>query len=82
MEPPETPEVALRRTDLRQALEAAIAELPVSYRAVLILRDLEGLSTDETAEALGVTLIAVRVRLHRARLFVRQRLAGGPISAR
>lgn len=81
-DPPETPETALRRTDLRQALEVAIAALPTPYRAVLILRDVEGLSTEEAAEALGVTSITVRVRLHRARLFVRQRLAGVAAAAR
>lgn len=77
VDPPETPDHALRRTDLRESLEAAVAELPAPYRAVLVLRDLEGLSTDEAAEALGVTPITVRVRLHRARLFIRQRLAAG-----
>lgn len=76
--PPEKPDAALMRTDLRTALESAIAELPAPYRAVLILRDLEGLSTEETAEALGLTPITVRVRLHRARLFLRRRLAGLP----
>jgi RNA polymerase sigma-70 factor (ECF subfamily) len=64
----------LARTDLRGALEDGIALLPRAYRAVLILRDLEGLSTQETAEALGLTPVAVKVRLHRARLFLRQRL--------
>ena len=78
MVPPEKPDTALMRTDLREALESAIAELPAPYRAVLILRDLEGLSTQEAAEALGLTPITVRVRLHRARLFLRQRLARGP----
>jgi RNA polymerase sigma-70 factor (ECF subfamily) len=70
----ETPETALSRTDLREALEDGIARLPRPYRAVLILRDLEGLSTQETAEALGLTPVAVKVRLHRARLFLRRRL--------
>lgn len=70
----DTPEVALLRTDLREALEAAIADPPPPYRAVLILRDVERLSTDETAEALGLTPPTVKTRLHRARLFLRQRL--------
>ncbi len=70
----ETPEAALLRTDLRETLERAILDLPPAYRAVLILRDLEGLSTEEAAEALGLTVVATKVRLHRARLFVRQRL--------
>jgi RNA polymerase sigma-70 factor (ECF subfamily) len=71
----ETPEAALLRTDLRDTLEAGIAALPPPYRAVLILRDLDGFSTAETAEALGLTTITVKVRLHRARLALRQRLA-------
>jgi RNA polymerase sigma factor (sigma-70 family) len=71
----ETLEAALLRTDLRDTLEAGIVALPPTYRAVLILRDLEGLSTAETAEALGLTTITVKVRLHRARLALRQRLA-------
>jgi RNA polymerase sigma-70 factor (ECF subfamily) len=71
----DTPEAAMMRTDLRGALEAAIAALPATYRAVLVLRDIEGFSTAETAEALGLTPMAVKLRLHRARLFLRQRLA-------
>ncbi|MBI2217214.1 MAG: sigma-70 family RNA polymerase sigma factor [Candidatus Rokubacteria bacterium] len=71
----ETPEMALLRTDLRETLEGAIAELPPHYRAVLILRDLEGLSTEEAAEALGLTIVTVKVRLHRARLYLRRQLA-------
>jgi RNA polymerase sigma-70 factor (ECF subfamily) len=73
----DTPEAALLRTDRREVLEAGIAALDPGYRAVLILRDLEGLSTDETAEALGLTPIAVKMRLHRARLALRARLAAG-----
>ncbi len=71
----ETPEAALLRVDSREALQAAIAALPPSYRAVIILRDVEGLSTEEAADALGVTAAAVKVRLHRARLAVRGLLA-------
>jgi RNA polymerase sigma-70 factor (ECF subfamily) len=70
----ETPEAQLLRTDLREALEAAIGELPRPYRAVLVLRDIEGLSTEEVAEALDLSVPAVKTRLHRARLFLRQRL--------
>jgi RNA polymerase sigma-70 factor (ECF subfamily) len=72
----DSPEAVLARADLRAALDAGIAELPSPYRAVLILRDLEGLSTEETAAALGLEPGAVRTRLHRARLFLRQRLTG------
>jgi len=72
---PETPEAALLNVELREALEAGIVALPPPYRAVLLLRDVEGLSTEEAAEALGLATITVRVRLHRARLALRQRLA-------
>lgn len=73
--PAEGPEAALMRSDVRARLEEAIAALPPPYRAVLILRDLEGLSTAETAEALSLTEITVKVRLHRARLALRKALA-------
>lgn len=75
VDPGETPEAALLRTDLRERLDAGIAALPPAYRAVLVLRDLEGLSAAETAEALGLEIAAVKSRLHRARLFLRERLA-------
>ncbi|MDR7455481.1 MAG: sigma-70 family RNA polymerase sigma factor [Armatimonadota bacterium] len=71
----DAPDAALERARLREELEAAIAGLPLLYREVLLLRDVEGLSTEATAEALGLTEAAVKTRLHRARLFVRQRLA-------
>lgn len=72
-----TPDAALLRTGRREVLEEGIAALAPGYRAVLILRDLEGLSTDETAHALGLTPMAVKVRLHRARLALRAHLAAG-----
>ena len=55
-------------------LTAAIAKVPANNRSVLVLRDLEGLSTRETAEALEISEEAVKVRLHRARAFVRNLL--------
>jgi RNA polymerase sigma-70 factor (ECF subfamily) len=73
----ETPDAVLLRTDRREVLEAGIEGLAPGYRAVLILRDLEGLSTDETAHVLGLTPITVKVRLHRARLALRASLATG-----
>jgi len=57
----------LERSETRAMVRACIAELPDNYRTVLILRDIEQLSTDEAAEMLGVTPTAVKVRLHRAR---------------
>jgi RNA polymerase sigma-70 factor (ECF subfamily) len=50
--------------------------LPEALRAVFVLRELEGLSTDETAQVLNVSVANVKVRLHRARLWLRERLAG------
>jgi RNA polymerase sigma-70 factor (ECF subfamily) len=64
-----------RSTELRLVLAAAIGELPADYRAPLVLRDVEGLATAEVAQALGLTIPNVKSRLHRARLFLRQRLA-------
>ena len=48
-----------------------IDQLPTDYRTVLLLRDIEGLATKETAELLGVTPNAAKIRLHRARLALR-----------
>lgn len=62
------------RIDSRQARERvreAIGELPASYRTVLLLRDIEGLDTEETAKALELTPGAVKTRLHRARQALR-----------
>lgn len=56
-------------------IDRAIAELPRSLRVVFLLRDVEDLSTEETAEALGLTEGATKVRLHRARLAMRERLS-------
>lgn len=64
---------ALQR-ELRQVLQAAIEELPPDYRTALVLHDVEGVSNPEIAEALGISLPAVKSRIHRARLFLRKRL--------
>ncbi len=69
------PEKELERTELRGELELAIRELPEKMRIVFVMRELEGLSTEETAEALGVRLEVVKTRLHRARLRLRERLS-------
>jgi len=70
------PEDELLRSELRVALHRAVAELPETYRAVVLLRDLEELSTEETAQILDITSDAVKTRLHRARLALRQKLGG------
>jgi RNA polymerase sigma-70 factor (ECF subfamily) len=60
---------------LRLGLTSAIEELPAHYRAVLVMRDVEGCSCAEIAEALHLTIGGVKTRVHRARLFIRKRLA-------
>src|SRR5438309_4291893 len=70
----EIPLEALERKELREALRAAVAELPDIYRQVFVLRDLEELNIEETAEALGITTGAVKVRLHRAWMMLQKRL--------
>jgi RNA polymerase sigma-70 factor, ECF subfamily len=70
----EIPLEALERKELREALRAAVAELPDIYRQVFVLRDLEEQNIDETAEALGINPGAVKVRLHRARMMLQKRL--------
>ncbi len=63
------------QTELRAALVSAIGELPDHYRAVIVLHDAEGVSMAEVAGSLGITVAAAKSRAHRARLFLRQRLA-------
>lgn len=62
-----THDEAIEMQEMRQIVRDSIAELPEPYRAVLLLRDIEELSTDETAEALELSPAGVRTRLHRAR---------------
>ncbi|HEX8711908.1 MAG TPA: RNA polymerase sigma factor [Terracidiphilus sp.] len=69
-----TPEADASRGELSGLLEEAILALPLPYRAVVMLRDLEELSTSETAEALSLTDSNVRVRLHRAHELLREDL--------
>jgi len=70
----ETPEDLAARRETRQLVEAALAELDEKYRLVFVLRDIEGLSTAETAEMLGISTTNAKVRLMRARLMLRERL--------
>ena len=62
------------RGELRAVLDRIIAELPPNYRSVMVLREIEELSTEETAEILDVTPDVVKTRLYRARTAMRQRL--------
>jgi RNA polymerase sigma-70 factor (ECF subfamily) len=57
-------------------MDRAIAELPETLRSTFVLRDIQGLSGAETAEVLGITVQAVKNRLHRARLRLRKQLSG------
>ena len=68
------PDRQMLQSEMKQVLEGAIADLPENYKSVMLLRDLEELSTQETADVLGVTEDVVKTRLHRARLAVRQKL--------
>ena len=69
------------QTDLRMALTAAIDELPAEYRAVFLLRDVEGLSNHEISETLEISIAVAKSRAHRARLFLRKRLGASMASA-
>ena len=61
--------------ELREVLDTVIAELPPDYRTALVLHDVEGMSNPDVAEALGISLPAVKSRVHRSRLYLRKRLA-------
>ena len=74
-DPGEDPHRALERSELRAALERAIASLPPSQREVLVLRDVEGLPAKEVGKTLRLTERAVKSRLHRARVTLRDLLA-------
>jgi RNA polymerase sigma-70 factor (ECF subfamily) len=62
------------RTDVRCEVASALEALPAHYRAAVVLRDVEGLSCAEVADVLSLSLANARTRIHRARLFIRQRL--------
>ena len=66
-----TEEKALDR-ELREAISEATARLPADYRTVFLLKDVEGLSYEEIAETVGITVAAVKSRLHRARVALRE----------
>src|SRR5438128_103240 len=70
--PQADPERQAYAQELRRVLEAAVDTLPEGYRTVFMLRDIEGLSTSETGEGLGLGEEAVKTRLHRARAMIRR----------
>ena len=63
------------QNELRHVLEDAIAALPPDYRTAVVLHDVEGMSNPDIAETLGISLAAVKSRVHRSRLYLRQRLS-------
>ena len=72
---PAPPDEALARDQLRRMIEAAVTALPQIFRTVFVLREVEGLSTDETAEVLGIPAATVKTRLLRARRALQRSLA-------
>lgn len=75
IDPGQSPDEALAGKEVERALQQAIRSLEPMYREVLLLRDAEGLTAPEVAEVLGVSVQAVKSRLHRARLSVRAQVA-------
>ena len=69
------PDEQLQSDELRRHIQAAVDGLPELYRTVFLVRDVEGLSTEETAEVLGVSIPTVKTRLHRARIALREAIA-------
>ncbi len=70
------PLAKLLNNELLDQINQAIFSLPEKYRLIIVLRDIEGFSTAETAQILNVSPANVKVRLHRARLFLRDKLKG------
>lgn len=70
------PEAVTLGDEFRRAMDEAVAQLPDSLREALVLRDLKGLSTQAAADALSISPGNLKVRLHRARLLLREHLAG------
>ena len=66
------PDDELQSEELRQRIQAAVDKLPEIYREVFLIRDVDGMSTEETAEILGVSVPTVKTRLHRARMALRE----------
>jgi len=71
----ETPDESVIRNELKAVIDGAVRELPSKYRMVFNLRDIEGFSTEETAGIVGISEQLVKTRLHRARLFLRNKIS-------
>jgi RNA polymerase sigma-70 factor, ECF subfamily len=72
----ETPVQKMLNTELKDKLDKAIKKLPLKYRLVFLLRDIEDLSIEETANTLKLSVPVVKSRLHRARIFLKNQLEG------
>jgi RNA polymerase sigma-70 factor (ECF subfamily) len=72
---PETPDAAVAREQVRKLLEQAVGELPDSFRTVFVMREVEGLSGEETAQILDIPLATVKTRLFRSRRRLQEMLA-------
>ena len=70
------PDEELQTEELRHQIQSAVDALPEIYRTVFLVRDVDGLSTEETAEALGLSIPTVKTRLHRARMALREAIGG------
>src|SRR5260221_951818 len=70
------PDDELQSAELRSHIQAAVDALPDIYRTVFVIRDVEGLSTEETADVLGISVPTVKTRLHRARIALRDAIGG------
>jgi len=71
----EIPSESLERQELRSMIRRALAALPLHYREVFVLREIEDRNVKETAEVLGITAASVKMRLHRARMMLQKQLA-------
>jgi RNA polymerase sigma-70 factor (ECF subfamily) len=76
----QNPEAELLSAEARRTLERALDTLPETYRAVLVLRDVEELGNEEVAEMLGESVASVKSRLHRARMALREQLTRSLVS--
>lgn len=74
--PEEGPENAALNSELRAKLDEGLGQLPPDLRAAVVLRDVQDLSSAEAAEALGISVAALKARLHRGRLLLRKHLEG------
>lgn len=70
----QNPEIIYEQKRIQETVRRALEEMPEAYRAVIFLRDVEGLSNKEVAEILKLSVPAVKSRLHRGRLFLREKL--------